>query len=77
MVALSHVDDVTSMIAAAVGNEKAFKQVLYYFIDELFITSITNISLLKDQLFITLYFTDLKTESRNLNEEFKITLNYC
>ena len=34
MVALSHVDDVTSMIAAAVGNEKAFKQVLYYLIDE-------------------------------------------
>ena len=77
MVALSHVDDVTSMIAAAVGNEKAFKQVLYYFIDELFITSITNISLLKDQLFITHYFTDLKTKSRNLNEEFKIPLNYC
>ena len=77
MVALSHVDDVTSMIAAAVGNEKAFKQVLDYFTDELFITSITNISLLKDQLFITLYFTDLKTKSRNLNEEFKIPLNYC
>ena len=27
MVALSHVDDVTNIIAAAVGNDKAFKQV--------------------------------------------------